>query len=138
MANCPCSTFLMGAAMEPFHLRMKIGAHEFEAEGDQESVERQFATWRELIASAPSPSASSTPPPPLPHNTGTPDTSLADNSGTTGLRFDPTGFEKIIHRDGKMLSLSVLPPGENREADAALVLLVAHKVYNNLDQVSGG
>ena len=40
----------MEAPMEPFRLKMKIGAHEFEAEGEQETVERQFALWRELLA----------------------------------------------------------------------------------------
>jgi hypothetical protein len=117
---------------------MKIGAHEFEAEGDQESVERQFEAWRELIASAPSPTASS-PPPPLPtSDAGGGQMPLPlGNSGTTGITVDPSGFEKIIRREGKNLSLSALPNGDNRVADAALVLMIAHKVYNGLDQVGG-
>ena len=36
----------MEAPMEPFRLKLKVGPHEFEAEGEQESVERQFALWR--------------------------------------------------------------------------------------------
>jgi hypothetical protein len=129
----------MGEAMEPFHLRMKIGAHEFEAEGDQDSVERQFATWRELIAAEPSPTASSPPPvaTPNPGAAAAPVPLAAGNAGTAGLTVDATGFEKIIRRDGKRLSLSVLPPGDNRTADAALVLMIAHKAYNGLDQVGG-
>ena len=35
--------------MEPFRLKLKVGPHEFEAEGDQEMVERQLSVWRELI-----------------------------------------------------------------------------------------
>ena len=127
--------------MEPFHLRMKVGAHEFEAEGEQESVERQFAAWREMIASAPAPSASSPPPPLVPspqESDGGGQVPLPlNNSGTSGVRVDPSGFEKIIRREGKNLSLSVLPNGENRVADAALVLMIAHKAYNSLDQVGG-
>ncbi len=123
--------------MEPFRLRMKIGAHEFEAEGDQGVVERQFAQWRELIAAAPIPTASSPPPPPPAVVQDDPPAGTT-NSGTAGVAVDRSGFEKIIRQDGKRLSLSVLPEGENREADAALVLMVAHKVYNGLDQVGGG
>jgi hypothetical protein len=120
--------------MEPFRLRMKIGVHEFEAEGDQESVERQFALWREMVTATPS-QLPSPPPrdPPPPGNGGLGPVLPVPLGGV-----DPSGFEKIIRRDGKSLSLSVLPHGDNRVADAALVLMIAHKAYNQLDQVGGG
>jgi hypothetical protein len=124
---------------EPFQLRMKIGPHEFEAVGEQEIVERQFEVWRELIASAPTPSASSPPAPQIPaagsSSVQVPPASTANS--VAGVTVDTGGFEKIIRRDGKKLSLSVLPPGDNRVADAALVLMIAHKAYNQLDQVGG-
>ncbi len=116
----------MGAAMEPFRLRMKIGVHEFEAEGEQEGVERQFALWRELIASTPQTSASS---PPLnpPLGGGEPPGALNAGAGE---------FDKIFHRTGKLISLTVLP-GPDRAADAALLLLLGHRLYNQVDQVGG-
>ena len=135
MAIFPLATY-MGAAMEPFRLRMKIGTHEFEAEGEQEVVERQLEVWRGLIGSTPATSPS--PPPAAPPITGTISTESGSGSAmATGTVVDVSGFEKIIRRDGKKLSLSVLPNGDNREADAALVLLIAHKAYNTLDQVGG-
>ena len=35
--------------METFKIRVKVGNHEFEAEGSQEAVERQFQMFKELV-----------------------------------------------------------------------------------------
>lgn len=118
----------MGAAMtEPFRLRLKIGEHEFEASGDQEAVERQFSAWRSLILDAPKPAP---PPPQTPPPGDTP-------PPPAGIGADAVEFERIFSRDGRRLALTVLPPGEARMADAALLLLFGHRLYNGTDQVGG-
>lgn len=125
----------MGEAMEPFRLRLKVGVHEFEAEGDQESVERQLAVWRDLIATTPAATSSplaSPPPPPGGPAGGEPGPPPA------GQTEDRATYEKIFGRDGGVVALSVLPNGERREADAALLILLGQKVYNLEDQVTGG
>jgi hypothetical protein len=131
----------MGAAMEPFRLRMKIGAHEFEAEGEQDSVERQFQLWRELISSIPTTSAS---PPPTPaaaavHTASASDGARVGDSAAVAVTVGPdtTGYDKIFQRGGKVVSLTVLPNGENRAADAALLILLGQRHYNQTDRVTG-
>jgi hypothetical protein len=123
----------MGAAMEPFRLRLKIGPHEFEAEGDQETVERQFALWRELVSSP----AASTPTLPSPPPPATGATTPAPTPPV-----EPEGpvvpFDRLFRHDGEIVSLSALPNGARREADAALLLLLARKHYLAEELVTGG
>ena len=131
--------------MEPFRLKMKIGPHEFESEGDQESVERQFAIWRELIASpSASPPAAPSPPPAPP----SPERTFAIG----GLEFSASQFApppkpqedaerreyaKIFKHDGRIVSLTVQPQGAGRTPDALLVLLLGHFVFNGPEPVTG-
>ena len=39
--------------MDAYRLKIRIGEHEFEAEGPQEAVERQFEAFKELITFLP-------------------------------------------------------------------------------------
>jgi hypothetical protein len=116
--------------MEPFRLKLKVGPHEFEAEGDQESVEKQLAVWRELIGSplATTPTLASPPPdpPPLPGTAPLPPRSVSR-----------AAFDKVFQHDGRVVSLTLLPQGDNVESDAGLLLLLGQKVYNGLDAVTG-
>jgi hypothetical protein len=123
----------MGLAMELFRLRIKIGEHEFEAEGEQESVERQFALWRDLVSAAPS--TPPTLPSPPPGNGGNPPP-IPETSPQLGDR--QAIYDKIFRRDGPVVALSVIPNGDNQEADTALLILLGQKVYNQEDQVTGG
>lgn len=115
--------------MEPFKLRIKIGDHEFEAEGDQESVERQFATWRDLVATQPLPPAAPAGSGTLP--SGTPVPPSGSGNG------DFTEYDKVFRYDGRVVSLSVLPRGENARADAALLIMLGRKHYADEDLVGG-
>jgi hypothetical protein len=115
--------------MEPFKLRMKIGQHEFEAEGDQESVERQFTTWRDLIAASgsSSPQTLGSPPP-----------------GEEGPPVPPPAprqlpYDRIFRKDGEVVSLTILPPaGEEQVPRAALLILLGRREYAQEDLVTGG
>jgi len=123
----------MEAPMEPFRLKLKVGQHEFEAEGEQESVERQFAMWRDLIAS-PSAQPPASAPPPAPAIT-TP----AVDSPPLGVVADPrTEFDKIFRHEGRIVSLTIIPNGPQKMADAALLMLLGQQIYNGDDLVTGG
>src|SRR4051812_30769994 len=101
--------------METFRLKLKVGPHEFEAEGDQETVERQLAVWRELIASSPtSIHAGASPPPPPPPGAG-------QFGGLETPLFSPPKpppadeveerreYAKIFKHEGRVVSLTVHP-----------------------------
>ena len=125
--------------MEQFRLKLKVGVHEFEAEGDQVTVERQLAVWREMIGSMPvGPPALASPPPVQ---------VIAPAGIPSGERFGtPQLVEPVIRADldrlfdhrGRILTLTMLPNGEHRVADAALLILLGQKEYNGADLVTGG
>lgn len=127
--------------MESFRLRLKVGAHEFEAEGDQETVERQLAVWRDLIASIPVSSPSTLPsPPPAAPVAGAPIVATPEPAPPllASVAGDPKGdYAKLFRHEGEIVSLSIHPNGGQRDADAALLILLGQSVFNNEDQVSG-
>ena len=118
--------------MEPFRLKLKVGPHEFEAEGDQESVEKQLAIWRDLIGSpaASAPLLASPPPAVVPAITPpAPSPAVVPESRAE--------YDRLFRHGGRVVSLTVLPSGANRDGDAALLILLGQKVYNGDDQVTG-
>jgi hypothetical protein len=110
--------------MDTFKLKMRIGDHEFEAEGPTEVVQAQFAAFRELIENVPQ----FTPPAPLPdsENSATPPASTLKGE----LMLD-----KIMRQEGRVVSLTAR--GASLEDEILLVLLGQRKLRTN-DSVSGG
>jgi len=99
-----------------YKLKVHIsGQHDFEAEGDKETVERQFATFTELVRSVMS-------------RSGT------DAHAPGAL---PASLEKIVRTDDKAIFLSSVPETSYPAADALLILLWAYKLMRNEDAVSG-
>src|SRR5258708_14663815 len=103
----------MEATMEAFKIRVKVGDHEFEAEGPQEAVERQFETFKELVSGVPRTPAKSKdtqtlPADPVrePVNSGN---GTGDNEGTVQV------YEKLFSQDNGRFSLHYLPNGDDRE-----------------------
>lgn len=122
--------------MEPFRLKLKVGPHEFEAEGARETVAEQLAIWRELIAS---PNAMASPPPApqaVPPAESVPTAPLGQP--ITNGDISRAEFDKLFQHDGRLVYLTALPLGERREADAALLLLLGQRLYNSTDLVTGG
>jgi hypothetical protein len=109
-------------------LRVKIGQHEFEAEGAPDEVAAQFADWKALISSPPALARESHDSPPRIRKD-------ADES-TTGDDFLALP-SNIFHRDEKrrLVSLTVHPTGDSRDADALLLLLWGYKVSRGLIEV---
>jgi hypothetical protein len=101
-------------------LRVKIGVHEFEAEGPRDLVTAQFEAWKQLAGLAPaSPDAAG----------------IARQEATIAARDVRTadGREAALRNlfavDAKqqLVTLRVRPTGQRRNADAALLLLYGYR-----------
>lgn len=123
--------------MEPYRLKIRVGPHEFEAEGSQEAVERQFELWREMVTSLPASTPEMASPPPPPGVTGTGAAVLPLAGSGTGTVTGPGALDKIFKRDGRVVTLTVLPTGDRREQDAAILVLLGQQIYNTEDRVTG-
>jgi hypothetical protein len=121
--------------MDTYKLKLKIGIHEFDAEGPRDAVEKQFSEFKEMIEKFPaSPvalrSGGLTSP-------GNPQLSAAEGTAAPGLSTDADSLRKIFRLQGKALSLSALPQGDSREKDAALLILLGYKLYHSVDELTG-
>jgi hypothetical protein len=115
---------------EPMRLKIKVGPHEFEAEGPTDVVQNQFRSFKDLLISLPQPPAQVTqspsqadefpvPPPPTRQDLATTDSALP----------------KIMKEDGRVISLTARPRSIE---DAVLLLLYGHKTLRDNDSVTGG
>lgn len=98
---------------DPHKLRVKVGAHEFEAEGTQESVTAQFEAWKALI-SAPAQAS-----PPKPSRLSQVVEEVRTKDGMIGATWDI--YEVDDKR--KLVTIKVHPTGDQRDADAVLLIL---------------
>ena len=110
--------------MEPYKLNVKVAEHEFNGEGAEESVRRDFEAWRELIAM-------------LPSRIATP--SKAEANKTAATPNDPT--EQLLSRafdfDERkgLLTVRALPRTQEREADTLLLVLLGYKLLAKQEEV---
>jgi len=110
--------------MDTSKIRIKIGEHEFEAEGTTESVQSQLEIFKAMMAALgdlPSRSLAHEP------------KQDVENSVDRG---DPTHvpLEKILHVSGRVVSLTAIPSSTEM---AALLILLGHKNLRNNDSVTG-
>ncbi len=123
--------------MSAYKLRIKIGQHEFEAEGEEATVKAQFEEFKAIIATP----ITERQPPPATAESGNPQ----NTSATNPLQGSPPGgpaladqLSRIVRVDGKRpITLSALPRGEQREGDATLILLLAYRVFWQQDEMAG-
>lgn len=122
--------------MEPHRLRVKVGPHEFEAQGTADEVNQQFALWKELITSVAPAQTTTQPVPALAPST----TSTDVQPSSTQHQDTETAVPDIFVADAKkgIVSLRIHPPGESRDADAGLLLVYAFKRILSIDQVLAG
>lgn len=108
--------------METYKLHIKVGPHEFQGEGTEESVKSAFEDWKALIASHAKPDAA-------------PSTQNSAGSVRDQRSLDNGQQEKLFLHDGKkrITTLRVLPRGENR--DALLLVLLGFKQVQGQDEV---
>jgi hypothetical protein len=109
--------------MESYRLKIKIGNHEFEAEGPAEIVQQQFAEFRELLTAVP-------PKPEAEQPETAPRQEAADNSAP--LPHLP--LEKIMKVEGRVVSLTA----KCDTVDEAITLaLLGQKEFRSNQSVSG-
>jgi hypothetical protein len=109
--------------MDNYKLKIKIGDNEFEAEGPTETVQAQFAAFRDLVANLPKPDLT----PALTPNTPEPRTLRGDKSELM--------LDRIMKHDGRIVSLTAR--GATLE-DEIMLLLLGQKNLRNNDSVTGG
>lgn len=100
----------------PHKVRVKIGDAEFEAEGSEQTVKEQYESFLASLAASPAnggKKAAEEPPPKDPD----------------------TNNERLIARafkdEGGILSLRLHPKGDNRDADALLMILYGYLMLRN-------
>jgi len=110
--------------METTKIKIKVGDHEFEAEGPAEIVQSQFETFKSLISS-PASIAS--------------DKNIKESGNDNKIQSNLLGgphisIEKILNVSGRSVSLTALPASTE---DAALLVMLGHKDLRNNLSVTG-
>jgi hypothetical protein len=106
--------------MDVYKLKMKIGEHEFEAEGPTDMVQAQFEAFRELVSVTPA--RPTVTPPPTP------------GGGAPPPNGDDLKLDKVMRQEGRVVSLTAR--GANVEDEIMLVLL-GQKLMRDNDSVTG-
>jgi hypothetical protein len=107
--------------MAEYRLKIKIGEHEFEADGPVDAVKAQFEAFKDLIAGIPSGNAA-----------------VAQASKTVAQlnvpQFNIVNADNIFRADGRVISL-VVPP--NSDTEAVLLILFGQKYLRKNDSPTG-
>src|SRR5689334_8550627 len=115
--------------MADYRLKIKIGDHEFEAEGAADVVQSQFEMFKELILRAPTP-------PPEHREKKAPMDGQANGNGVDGGSGGANGLdlEKIMRADGPVIALTVRA---DSATDAVLLLMLGQRQFRSNDSVTG-
>lgn len=110
--------------MGDIKLKVRLSGDEFDGEGPEEIITQQYADFLK---------ARTTSPPPAP---------AAPNPLTGGQVFETpivpseqSPIAKISRADGRLVTLTALPQGENRETNAALLLLLGQRILRQSELV---
>ena len=125
--------------MDVFKLRLKIGINEFEAEGSQEYVQNERQVFLESIT------ANEQEEEPDPEERGSNAAAGGNGSGQTPPTppkdsvMSQTDMARLAHQDKSdkdLIVLTALPQdGESQKQDALVLLLLAHRVIRNVENV---
>jgi hypothetical protein len=109
--------------MAEYRLKVKIGDHEFEADGPADIVKEQFESFKELIAIAP---------------LNKPETSKSANQSDAPIQqvaqTIPLNVDRIFRTEGRVISLTVPP---NSDTDAVLLILFGQRHYRGNENPTG-
>jgi hypothetical protein len=110
----------------PYRLKVRLGNHEFEAEGPEESVKEQFSRFVELATAAK----------PTGNGNGERKNYWEKGADESGDERDPYGYltRAFVQSDDRV-SLSVLPQTKSQNADAIILLLYGYRAVLNRDNV---
>jgi hypothetical protein len=114
--------------MEPYKLHVKIGSHEFQGEGAEESVRRDFEDWIKLIGTVPS-----KPLAPIPETPASP-----VNGTIESPDIDQLVLSKVFITDPKSdhVSLRIQPQTGEKESDSIVLILLGHKYLKHQEEVA--
>jgi hypothetical protein len=111
--------------MDTYRLKVKIGEHEFEAEGDPETVKQQFEVFKSLV----------TMPTPVTAGVHTPHAGGRVEIFETPLPLaESANLQRIMRQDGRVISLTAR--AENPE-DAVLLIMLGQRALRENDSVTG-
>ena len=110
--------------MGGYRLKIKIGEHEFDAEGPTEIVQSQFEAFKDLVSSLPKNSAV--------ERSNTNAQMQVDNA--LGANESSLALEKITQTDDRVVSLTAHPETID---DALLILLLGQRTFRANDAVTG-
>ncbi len=111
--------------MAEYKIRVKVGVNEFDAEGPKEFVEELFRRFEALVNDKT---------PMLPARQPKVETEKTNTHSADA--FVESAFAKAFHQEGRFISLVGRFEGDDRELDAALLILLGHKELKNADAVS--
>src|SRR5688572_17943197 len=104
--------------MPDYRLKIKIGDHEFDAEGPADVVQAQFEVFKELVLTAPaSKPADHKPTERQPEENG---------NGGGGNGDTPLELDKIMRSDGRLVSLTVRAESVD---DGVLLIMLGQRQY---------
>lgn len=119
--------------METTRIKVRIGDAEFEAEGPQELITKQFDSFMAVVSATPkkeptAPPSAAVGGPTQPASGAAPPTPASEVASAVMER---------VFRQGDTLSLAALPNGENASSDAMLALLYGYMKIKNETTVTG-
>jgi hypothetical protein len=123
-AASTCEDAMIGS----HRIKIKLGDAEFEAEGSEQSVQAQY----ELFLGALERKTVKEPGTPTPKANGAPEGERRENLGAFDDNMQARIFE--LRQDG-IVALRVLPKGNDREADALILLLYGYRRLKNEENV---
>jgi hypothetical protein len=113
----------------PYRLKIKVGLHEFEAEGPPDVVQEQFKLFKQMIDSVPPAAAPQT------QATSPQDSSpIFPATERQDVPSATLNIGKIMDQDGRVVSLTVPPKSPE---DAVLLLMYGQRALRGNDSVTG-
>jgi hypothetical protein len=111
--------------MDGYRLKIKVGEHEFEAEGPADVVQAQFESFKSLIAALPTTTVANK------------SVALPQKEAENTVSANESAFalDKITRIEDRVVSLTARP--DNLE-DALLLLLLGQRTFRANDSVTGG
>jgi len=107
--------------MENTRIKIKIGNHEFEAEGPSKIVQEQFEAFKQLIVSEPQ------------HVAPSPKTPTEAKAHGATLDKETGKLDSICRVEGRVVSLTVKPEAA---ANGALLVMLGQRIYRESETVT--
>ncbi|MGB9196617.1 MAG: hypothetical protein WCB53_06785 [Terriglobales bacterium] len=107
--------------MENYRIKVKIGEHEFEADGPADAVQSQFEMFKQLIANQPKPI-----------DTTKKEPQQEESMAPSARHFD-LQLDQICQVSGRVVSLTVKPEAD---ATAAMLIMLGQKTFRENDTVT--